>query len=186
LIPDYSRRRNVFIAIPETIKSENLLHCHRDLPARIRAVVSMLIRRVITGGAPGHSLRRYACGDPAGSLDTDPFEAAAFPGNQLDMAAWYPEVFCEEPDQVAVCLAVNGRRSQPDFQTFAVSAVNRVDRGPGLEMDVEHQVFSIPGMPRRGHRPLSSLAGSPCSCQRQVLQRGSDAADSISSGGFKP
>jgi hypothetical protein len=116
--------------------------------------------------------------------DTDPFGATVLPGNQLDMAAWNPEVFRKETDEVVVCLAINGRGGQPDFQAVPVCPVKRIGRSPGLDMDGQHQIFTVPMVPLRRHCRVRYPGGQTGSCVRQVAGNVIDAADATSSGNF--
>jgi hypothetical protein len=98
---------------------------------------------------PVYASRGDSGRDPSGTLNTHPFGPAALPGKQLDLAAWNPEEFRKKANELAICLAINRRRGQPDFQAFAMSSVKGVGRGPGLDVDGQYQVFTVPLVPMR-------------------------------------
>jgi len=56
-------------------------------------------------------------------------------------------MFRQESYEVAVRLAINGRRCQPDFQAIAMGAVKGVGRSSWLDMDGQYQVFTVPLVP---------------------------------------
>jgi len=115
---------------------------------RVVPGVSCRLARIV----PVRASRGDSGRDPSGALNTNPFGPAALPGKQLDLAAWNPEVFRQESNEVAICLAIDGSCCQPDFQAFAMSAVKGVGRSPGLNMDGQHQVFTVPLVPLRSQR----------------------------------
>ena len=66
----------------------------------------------------------------------------------MNLAARNTKMPGKEADQVAIGLAVDGRRGQPDLQTLAMGAIQGVCLGAGLDMNGQQQVFSIPLVPR--------------------------------------
>jgi len=97
----------------------------------------MLVFKTFVAGLRGYGLIRVSalvasiCWNDTGrylswTLNTNPLGATALPGKQLDLTTWNPEVFRKEANEVAVCLALDGRRRQPDFQAFAMCAIQRV------------------------------------------------------------
>jgi len=72
----------------------------------------------------------------------------------MNLAARNTKMPGKEADQVAIGLAVDGRRGQPDLQTLAMGAIQGVCRGAGLDMNGQQQVFSIPLVPRCIQRVL--------------------------------
>lgn len=82
-------------------------------------------------------------------------------------------MFRKEANEVAICLAIDGWCSQPDFQAISMCAVKRVGGSPGLDIDGQQQVFSVPLVPMRSQR-LFSLPGRDAAvlpaagcCERQ-------------------
>jgi hypothetical protein len=116
--------------------------------------------------------------------DTNPFGTTVLPGNQLDMAAWNPEVFRKETDQVVVSPAINGRGGQPDFQAIPMTPFQRVFRSPGLNMDGQHQVFTVPMVPLCSQSRVPYPGGQADSRRRQDAGNVIDDGDSNSPGNF--
>jgi hypothetical protein len=77
------------------------------------------ITRIIPAGGAGRNARRYL----PGTLNANPFGAAALSRKQQYLAAWYPEVFCKQADEVAIGLAIDGGCAQPDLQAIAMGAI---------------------------------------------------------------
>ena len=98
------------------------------------------------------------------ALNANPLGAAAFTRNQQDPAGRHPEVPCQEADEVAIGLAIDGRCGQPDLQTIAMGTTQRIARGPGLDMNGKQQVLSLPLVPRRSQCPLRypAVMSAPC------------------------
>jgi len=68
---------------------------------------------------------------------------------------------------MAVCLAIDRRCGQPDFQAVPMSAFKGIGRGPGLDMHGQNQVFSVPLVPRQRQHPGLYPYGKPLPCLQQ-------------------
>jgi len=183
LIPDYSRQRDVFIAEPEIIEPGMLIYpcCGRFVAMQLSRLPSRL---VITRVVPVYASRRDSGRDPSGALNANPFVPAALPGKQLDLTAWNSEVFRQKFNEVAICLAIDGRCCQPDFQAFAMGPVNGVDRSPGLYVDGQHHVFTVPPVPVRSQRRMLHPVRMPRSCLRQGAKSLMGEAEDTGAGSF--
>ncbi len=88
-------------------------------------------------------------------LDADAFCPAAFSGQQLDLARRDAKQPGKKVGQVFIRLAIHGGRGDPDFQAFAIGAIEGVPGGLRLNVDGEYQVFTIPLIPGGRHNLLT-------------------------------
>jgi hypothetical protein len=90
-----------------------------------------------------------------GLLDADTFRPAAFTRQQPDLATRDVKQAGKKTDQVFIRLAIHGRSAEPDFQAFAIGAIQGVAGGLRLNMDGQNQVFTIPLIPGGRHNLLT-------------------------------
>lgn len=77
-------------------------------------------------------------------------------------------MFRKEVNEMAICLAIDGWRGQPDFQAITMCAVKRVGGCPGLNINGQHQVFTVPLVPMRSQCLCIYLDGMKRPCLQQV------------------
>lgn len=131
---------------------------------------------------PLRDYRRYL----SRALNSNPFGPAVFPCQQLDLASRYPEALRQKTDQVAVGLAIDRRCCQPDFQAITMCTVKRVGRRSGLDMEGQHQVFTVPLVPLRGQGLRHYPDGMPCFCSPQGAVRVKQPDSFPGGGSFTP
>ena len=85
----------------------------------IRAGCGLVTARV----APIIGAGQDACRQLTGTLNTNPLGSAAFTREQMNLATRHTKMPGKEANQVAIGLAVDGRRGQPDLQTLAMGAI---------------------------------------------------------------
>ncbi len=72
---------------------------------------------------------------------------------------------------MAVCLAIDGRCSQADFQAVSMCAIKRIGRGPGLDMNGQNQVFTVPLVPLCSQCLIHYPDGMPQDSKQQGAMR---------------